>query len=128
MLNDRSSREEGRATRRLASDALSFAWLKRRVVLWIGETTCRLRSGRTTCRSRPLKQNLSLTQNDVVLNNQNDAVLARTQQPTVQFFFFFFVPLHFISTEPALSLSLSLSSGHLFRLSLFAAGQDSRRR
>ena len=61
MLNDRSSGEEGRATRRLASDALSFAWLKRRVVRWIGETTCRLRSGRTTCRSRPLKSDSHLT-------------------------------------------------------------------
>ena len=88
MLNDRSSGEEGRATRRLASDALSFAWLKRRVVRWIGETTCRLngcrprgrasfaceraaakrqttcrlRSGRTTCRSRPLEQDSHLTE------------------------------------------------------------------
>ena len=37
------------------------------------------------------------------------SVLARTQQPTAQFFFFFFVPLHFISTEQALSLLLSLT-------------------
>ena len=85
-LNDLSSGEEGRATRRLALDALSFASFKRRVVRWIGETTCRLnggssawerrrshacgsdiqqttcrlRSGRTTCRSRPMKQNPSL--------------------------------------------------------------------
>ena len=69
-------------------DALSFAWFKRRVVRWIGETTCRLNgvsfawesvrsralaadkrqttcrlhSGQTTCRPRPLKQNSHLTE------------------------------------------------------------------
>ena len=127
MLHDRSSGEEGRATRRLASDALSFAWLKRRAVRWIGETTCRLRSGRTTCRSRPLKQDPSLTENDVVLNNQNDTVLIKTSSSR----FHFFSPSScssFLKQHPLSLSTLSHRFLSLFRLSPLATDQDTRRR